>query len=163
MRAGGRNWGKDCILRNSCWGAVEHVLERLWGPVKPPLDTHQQITIYSVLQNRKKNNKKQDPMRCVECRIFIQTFVFIAKQILKWSVEDEIILDSAESVWSGLPFVLPCPLPFYLLTTAGPISKSAGPDSTIGPFHTKFHHWHCWSQPISWMDMTNYIHGVHQI
>ena len=28
----------------------EHVLERLWGLLKPPLDTHQQITIYSVAQ-----------------------------------------------------------------------------------------------------------------
>ena len=59
MRAGARNCGKDCILRNSCWGAVEHVLERLWGPVKPPLDTHQQITIYSVLQNRKRTIKNK--------------------------------------------------------------------------------------------------------
>ena len=28
----------------------EHVLERLWGLLKPPLDTRQQITIYSVAQ-----------------------------------------------------------------------------------------------------------------
>ena len=45
-----------------------------------------------------------------------------------------------------LPFVLPCPLGFYVLTTAGPISKSAGQDSTIGPFDTKFLPWHFWSQ-----------------
>ena len=57
-----RNCGKDCILRNSCWGAVEHVLERLWGPVKPPLDTHQQITIYSVAEKRKNGTIKNKTM-----------------------------------------------------------------------------------------------------
>ena len=38
----------------------EHVLERLWGLLKPPLDTRQQITIYSVAQkieNRTIKNK----------------------------------------------------------------------------------------------------------
>ena len=36
------------------------MLERLWGLLKPPLDTHQQITIYSVAQkieNTKIKNK----------------------------------------------------------------------------------------------------------
>ena len=65
--------GKDCIRWNSCWGAVEHVLERLWGPVKPPLDTHQQITIYSVSENRKKRTIKKRP--CEMCK-------YIKKRIL---------------------------------------------------------------------------------
>ena len=170
------------------------MLERLWGPVKPPLDTHQQITIYSVSENRKKRTIKNKRMWDVQihqkrgfclsvtkiqiCDPDLYTsprrrrrrikFVFTvtaARPISKWSLEDEIILDSAECVWSGLPFVLPCPPAFYLLTTAGPISKSAGPDSTIGPFHTNSPRGDIagHSQFNEWIYMTNYIHDVHQI
>ena len=102
------------------------MLERLWGPVKPPLDTHQQITIYSVSENRKKRTIKKDHVRCANtsksesclsvtkiqiCAPDLDTsprrrrrmikFVFTvsaARPISKWPLEDEIILDSAECV-----------------------------------------------------------------